>query len=171
MTIQFGSVTHANSLAQLLQKVFTQTYAAAIPPDTLRRYLNQEFSPAALALKLADPYAVSLIAEVNGEVIACSRVEPQPLPHQPQQAGTAELTKLYVDADFHGRGIAAKVMERTEAAAQERGWHTLWLCVWEHNPRAISFYRKHGFAEVGHTEVHVEDIVFHDLVMTKELND
>ena len=171
MLIRPALTTDADVVACILQRIFTQTYAAAIPPDTLRRYLTQEFSPATLALKLAAPYALNLIAEVNGEVIAFSRVEPQPLPHQPAQASTAELTKLYVDADFHGRGIAAQVLARTVAAAQERGWRTLWLCVWEHNPRAIAFYRKHGFAEVGHTEVHVEDIVFHDLVMTKELND
>jgi ribosomal protein S18 acetylase RimI-like enzyme len=25
----------------------------------------------------------------------------------------------------------------------------MWLGVWEHNPRAIAFYHKHGFVDVG----------------------
>jgi ribosomal protein S18 acetylase RimI-like enzyme len=29
------------------------------------------------------------------------------------------------------------------------GARTLWLGVWERNPRAIAFYRKCGFTEVG----------------------
>ena len=33
--------------------------------------------------------------------------------------------------------------------AQRRGHDTLWLGVWEHNPRARAFYRKWGFVEVG----------------------
>ncbi len=171
MTIRLANITDAQAIAHLLQRVFTQTYATAIPPATLSRYLAQEFSPAALALKLADPNAINLIAEASGNIIAFSGIEPQPIPHHPEQANTAELTKFYVDANFHGRGIAAQLLARALESAKQRGWRTLWLCVWEHNSRAIAFYQKHGFAQVSHTEVYVEDIVFHDLVMTKDLHD
>jgi ribosomal protein S18 acetylase RimI-like enzyme len=30
-----------------------------------------------------------------------------------------------------------------------QGAHTLWLGVWEHNARAIAFYRKYGFQRIG----------------------
>ena len=39
----------------------------------------------------------------------------------------------------------AAVME----AAQTAGARHLWLGVWEHNPRAIRFYAKCGFVDVG----------------------
>ena len=35
------------------------------------------------------------------------------------------------------------------ARAGRGGADQVWLGVWEHNPRAIAFYRKHGFVEVG----------------------
>ncbi len=31
----------------------------------------------------------------------------------------------------------------------KRGNDVVWLGVWEHNPRAIAFYKKIGFREVG----------------------
>jgi ribosomal protein S18 acetylase RimI-like enzyme len=34
-------------------------------------------------------------------------------------------------------------------AAEAAGARTLWLGVWERNPRAIAFYRKAGFVDVG----------------------
>jgi ribosomal protein S18 acetylase RimI-like enzyme len=34
-------------------------------------------------------------------------------------------------------------------AARARGARTLWLGVWERNERAIAFYRKSRFADVG----------------------
>ena len=34
-------------------------------------------------------------------------------------------------------------------AARAAGARTLWLGVWERNARAIAFYRKSGFDEVG----------------------
>ena len=38
------------------------------------------------------------------------------------------------------------------AAARARGAQTVWLGVWEHNARAIAFYHKHGFEDVGSHE-------------------
>jgi ribosomal protein S18 acetylase RimI-like enzyme len=61
------------------------------------------------------------------------------------------------------------LLAETLDAARQRGWRTLWLCAWQHNPRAIAFYRKHGFVQVGHTEVLVEDVVFHDFIMSRRL--
>ena len=34
-------------------------------------------------------------------------------------------------------------------AARARGAQTLWLGVWERNPRAVAFYEKYGFTRVG----------------------
>ena len=33
--------------------------------------------------------------------------------------------------------------------ARAMGGRTLWLAVWQRNPRAIAFYRKYGFRDVG----------------------
>lgn len=45
-------------------------------------------------------------------------------------------------------------MDAAIAAARARGGETLWLGVWERNPRAVTFYAKYGFTRVGeHTFV------------------
>jgi ribosomal protein S18 acetylase RimI-like enzyme len=59
------------------------------------------------------------------------------------------LWRFYVDRSRHGQGIASQLMAAVEAAAMERGARTLWLGVWERNPRAVAFYRKYGFERVG----------------------
>ena len=60
-----------------------------------------------------------------------------------------ELKRLYVVRAWHGRGVAHALMEAAIAAARARGAQTLWLGVWEHNPRAFAFYSKYGFTRVG----------------------
>jgi ribosomal protein S18 acetylase RimI-like enzyme len=45
--------------------------------------------------------------------------------------------------------VAHALMTAALAAAVERGAETIWLGVWERNPRAIAFYRKWGFEDVG----------------------
>ena len=60
-----------------------------------------------------------------------------------------ELQRFYVDRAWHGRGIAQRVMAAARDAARQLGGRTFWLGVWERNPRAIAFYEKCGFRDVG----------------------
>jgi ribosomal protein S18 acetylase RimI-like enzyme len=60
-----------------------------------------------------------------------------------------ELKRLYVARACHGQGVAQALMDAALDAARARGAQTMWLGVWERNPRAVAFYRKYGFTRVG----------------------
>jgi diamine N-acetyltransferase len=49
------------------------------------------------------------------------------------------------------------------------GAAALWLGVWEHNPRAIRFYEKHGFTTVGEQPFVLGKDPQRDLVMVRPL--
>jgi diamine N-acetyltransferase len=51
----------------------------------------------------------------------------------------------------HGTGLALRLMRRALDAARELGGRYAWLGVWERNARAMAFYRKAGFREIGIT--------------------
>jgi diamine N-acetyltransferase len=60
-----------------------------------------------------------------------------------------ELWRFYVDRAAHGTGVAQSLMAAVRDAAVAAGARHLWLGVREHNPRAIRFYAKCGFVDVG----------------------
>jgi ribosomal protein S18 acetylase RimI-like enzyme len=62
---------------------------------------------------------------------------------------TFQLWRFYVDRPWIGRGIAQRLMAAARAEAEALGGETLWLGVWERNLRAMAFYRKCGFVDVG----------------------
>jgi ribosomal protein S18 acetylase RimI-like enzyme len=64
-------------------------------------------------------------------------------------AAPGEVQRLYVAREFHGMGIARSLMLACLDEMNVVRSDVAWLGVWEHNPRAIAFYRKFGFAEVG----------------------
>jgi ribosomal protein S18 acetylase RimI-like enzyme len=65
-----------------------------------------------------------------------------------------ELKRLDVARAWHGQRVAQALMDVALDAARARGARTVWLGVWERNPRAIAFYAKYGFTRVGeHTFV------------------
>jgi GNAT superfamily N-acetyltransferase len=75
--------------------------------------------------------------------------------------------RFYVDRPWIGRGVAQHLMNAALDEARSLGAKTIWLGVWEFNPRAIAFYRKCGFELVGDHEFLFADVVQTDLVMSR----
>lgn len=82
----------------------------------------------------------------------------------------AEIQRLYVDAPWHGTGVARALMDSLLDAAVAGGADVAWLGVWEQNPRAIAFYTKSGFAVVGDHVFVVGEDPQRDLVLAKGLS-
>ena len=80
----------------------------------------------------------------------------------------AELSKLYVLADFHGQGVAAKLMDATLAVAVEWGATRVWLGVNKQNLRAQRFYIKRGFAINGTRIFRLGEHVEDDYLMVRQ---
>lgn len=81
-----------------------------------------------------------------------------------------ELRRLYVDQTQHGKGVAdTLVAEAAHIASRRFGAESLWLGVWEDNPRARRFYSRLGFDEVGEHEFVVGDAVRRDIVMERAM--
>jgi ribosomal protein S18 acetylase RimI-like enzyme len=74
-----------------------------------------------------------------------------------------------VASEWHGRGIAHQLMAAALELMQARRCDAAWLGVWEHNPRAIAFYHKFGFAEVGELPFSLGNDSQRDLVMARPL--
>jgi len=61
-----------------------------------------------------------------------------------------EIRRFYVDAPWHGKGLAQRLMTTVLEFCTGARADMVWLGVWEENPRGIAFYAKCGFAPVGH---------------------
>jgi ribosomal protein S18 acetylase RimI-like enzyme len=59
-------------------------------------------------------------------------------------------------------------MNAVDAAAAARA-RTIWLGVWEHNPRAIAFYLKCGFVDVGRHPFQLGRDVQTDRIMSRDV--
>jgi hypothetical protein len=80
-----------------------------------------------------------------------------------------ELARFYVDSPFHGQGVARKLMDAVVAEATRGEAATLWLGVWERNARAIGFYTKSGFRDVGSHPFQLGGDLQRDRLMVRDL--
>ncbi len=81
------------------------------------------------------------------------------------------LVGVYVSPTHRGRtrGVADALLSAIEAWAAEHGSHLL-LNVHEHNPRAIAFYERHGYAHTGRQQPYILDAAQQELEMVKALH-
>ena len=149
MKIRHGVASDATVLAALARDTFFDTFAATNDAGDLAIHLDRAYGVAQQAAELADPHIVSLLVEVDGRAIGYAQVRDGEVPTCVAGARAIELWRFYVLRQWHGQGIAQALMARVRAEAAARGAATLWLGVWDRNPRGQAFYRKCGFVDVG----------------------
>jgi ribosomal protein S18 acetylase RimI-like enzyme len=172
--IRAASAEDASSLSRFAAEVFRETFAEQNQPEDIERYLADAFTAEQQAQEISDPHGVVLLAEIADgaaapDLIGYAHIVSGAAP--PAVAGPApfELRRLYVAPGWHGRGVARALMDEAIRAARMRGARTLWLGVWERNPRAINFYLKYGFTRVGDQTFVLGDDHQTDWVLTLSL--
>jgi ribosomal protein S18 acetylase RimI-like enzyme len=121
--------------------------------------------------ELAAPDRVTLLAEMEGRLAGYAQLREGPVPACVTGADPVEILRFYVDSRWHGQGIARALMGEILARARAMGRRTVYLAVWERNARAIAFYRKAGFREVGAQPFRLGKDVQTDQVMMRGLED
>lgn len=172
--IRAATPDDAAALTRLAAATFCDTFAPDNSPDDIAAYVNATFTPELQAAELLEPGAVVLVAGECGapdDLIAYAHIGAGPTPESVVGFGPAlELRRFYVAAPWHGQGVAQHLMRRVLSTAAQLGARTLWLGVWERNARAIAFYRKLGFRQVGSQRFQLGSDMQTDWVMQRALD-
>jgi GNAT superfamily N-acetyltransferase len=157
-------------LAALAERTFRETYSAENTAENMERYVSEHFGLARQEAELRDPRKSTLVAEVDGRAAGYAQLARSEPPPSVTTPAPLEVVRFYVDRPWHGQGVAQTLMAAAVETARAAGARTLWLGVWERNERAIAFYRKSDFADVG-TQTFVLGIDHQrDLVLARSLD-
>jgi diamine N-acetyltransferase len=142
---------------QLLQRllpvarhIFRETFAQKFEPEAFEAFLEEVYGPGG---SMSREFALSdvhwRVASCDGEPVGYVKLTPLRAPAKGAAAGAMELQQIYLSAEWHGRGIADRMMEWAVDAARRIGAPELYLTVFDDNHRAKRFYARHDFLEVG----------------------
>lgn len=115
----------------------------------MARYLKERLSGNRLGAEMNDPGSSFFFAELGGKVIGYMKLNTGNAQTEPMADDSMEVERIYVLRAHQGAGVGQALLDRALAQAREQHMHEMWLGVWEHNPRAIAFYRRNGFEEFG----------------------
>lgn len=164
-----GDRGDAVTVAALATQVFLDTYATdGVRPDLAREAFHH-YSEQAFLARLADPARRFVLAEMPGGLVGFAELgiaitgSPAPAIHG------CELVRLYVQPRSQRAGVGSALLAEGETLARAAGASHLWLTVWEGNLRALAFYSRLGYADVGSSTHALEGRAYGNRVVARRL--
>jgi GNAT superfamily N-acetyltransferase len=150
LVIRRATEADAEHLAELARRTFVETFGPDNTAEDMAIHVARSFGADIQLGEIRDARMTTLLAELGSVTVGFAQVHQSPPPACVTGEAPIEVRRFYVDRPYHGRGIAQALMRAVEQTARSLRGRTLWLGVWERNPRAIAFYGKCGFVDVGH---------------------
>ena len=147
--IRPAGAADAGPLARLAERTFRDAFADANAAEDMDLHCRNSYGESIQAAEIRDPARTTLVCEAWGELVGYGQLRQGKSPECVVGRYPLEIQRIYVDAAWHGKGIAQALMASLLEAASARGADVVWLGVWERNPRAMAFYGKSGFLPVG----------------------
>jgi ribosomal protein S18 acetylase RimI-like enzyme len=159
----------AERLAELARTTFQAAFAHRNTPENMTLYVDQAFSVENIAEELTDPASTFIWAEQTGIPAGYAKLRRGPAETCVTGPKPVELERIYANSDLIGAGVGKTLLHTSIKMAQSEGFQTLWLGVWEDNERAIEFYHRQGFVDVGEHEFMLGDARQTDLIMQLDM--
>ncbi|RYE24132.1 MAG: GNAT family N-acetyltransferase [Sphingobacteriales bacterium] len=147
--IDESGILDAQLLAQLGAQTFYDAFASFNKEEDMDDYMNTSFSEQRIAEEMIVPGAVFYIAYKDDKAIGFAKTGQKEPPAEIAENTCRELERIYVLKEYQSMKAGEKLLNHCIAKAKEDGLEVLWLGVWEHNNRAVSFYQRLGFERLG----------------------
>ncbi|HTM67444.1 MAG TPA: GNAT family N-acetyltransferase [Flavipsychrobacter sp.] len=146
--IEIKKVTpdEVEQLQQISRGTFFEAFAAENTEENMQQYLRESLSVEKLTEELNDEHSEFYFALLDGGVIGYLKVNFGQSQTDIKDDKALEIERIYVLRQFYGKSIGQLLYEKAQQIAWEKNADYIWLGVWEHNLRAIRFYKKNGFA-------------------------
>lgn len=166
-TYRDGTTEDVAAIDRVFRQSFCDTFAHLYRPADLESFLAR-FTAEAWTEEMRDPRFAFRVAQAGGEVVGYAKLGPLVLPVDAAEPA-AELRQIYILKEWHGRGIAAALMDWAIGEARRRGCRELYLTVYVDNHRARRVYDRYGFVPVGPYHFMVGEQADEDIIMRLKL--
>jgi diamine N-acetyltransferase len=151
-------------------KTFRDTFEAVNTPGDMKLYLDKNFNDERIGREIGEEGSVFFLAFDGDDAVGFARVRRGENQSGLNAQNFLEIERLYAVKEHHGKQVGKVLMQTCLDYSKQQGCDTVWLGVWEHNPRAIAFYEKWGFEKFGAHDFLLGTDLQTDILMKKKLN-
>jgi ribosomal protein S18 acetylase RimI-like enzyme len=161
------TIQDVDALATIGSATFLESFAGILEGASILMHCRKQHSPETYRKYLAHPETQAWLAVVqpgDAPVGYAMLTEPDlPLPDITE--ADIELKRIYLFSRFQRSGAGKMLFQQALSAASEAGRKRMLLGVHAENARALAFYRKNGFEQVGVRTFQIGAMVYDDLVL------
>jgi len=171
LTIRRAHHHDAKELSMLAERTFRDAFAPMNTAEDMDLHCRTNYSEALQLQEISNPNRVTLLCEHAGKLVGFGQLRWDKAPSCVVAAVPGEIQRLYVASHCHGTGVGRDIMNACIDEMSSHRSDVVWLGVWERNPRAIAFYRKFGFVEVGEHAFSLGREAQRDIIMARPVTD
>ena len=136
-------------LQEISRTTFVETYASFNTEENMHHYLEVDFGLDQLSKELSNKESEFYLLESENQIIGYIKLNTGKAQTESHELNNLEIERIYVLKEFYGKSLGQVLCDKAIERAEQMKAPSLWLGVWEKNPRAIRFYEKNEFVPFG----------------------
>jgi len=144
-----ATVGDAALIAKLGSQTFLEAHGHSGTKSEIKIFIDNTYNEAAIAAEFENQNVLYYLILVNNVVAGYSKLEIHAGNDLIGATQIAKLDRFYLLKEFYGQNLGLKFLKFNIEIAQQHAQKGMWLRVWVENGRAIKFYEKNGFINVG----------------------
>ncbi|WP_353777896.1 GNAT family N-acetyltransferase [Winogradskyella sp. 3972H.M.0a.05] len=170
INIKIATEAHAETLALLGRVTYIESHGHFIGNENdLSEYVKTAFSVSKTRDDINDPNTIFYIISVDELPVGYVKLVLGTTHKSVSSENNCQLERIYILNDFIPLKLGHQLMDYIEEKVKEMQLNTIWLSVYIENKRAIRFYQKNGYQEVGISTFLVNGKGFENLVFSKQI--
>lgn len=169
ISTRYATIEDAELIAELSRRTFYDSFASQNSKEDMDKFMNEQFAKEALVKEVGAEGNIFLLAFTKNEVAGYVRIREGEKRKEFAGKTSIEIARIYSVQHSIGKGIGSALMQKCLEIAKEMKREIIWLGVWEHNKRAIDFYKKWGFEKFGEHDFVLGYDVQTDWLMKREI--
>jgi ribosomal protein S18 acetylase RimI-like enzyme len=149
INIRVANAADAEMIADLSYRTFCDAFASFNTQENMDKFIRNDFNKKKLIAQVSEPGNIFLLAYQHDELTGYVRLFESHNPPELGETDAIEISRIYVENKITSKGIGSLLMQKCIDVAREKNRKIIWLGVWEHNTRAIAFYKRSGFEIFG----------------------
>ena len=154
-------------LRELAIQTYDETFHIYNSPENMSAYLEKAFNRNQLLEELNNPFSKFFLLYVEEKAVAYLKTNEKEAQTDVFDPDSLEIERIYVKQEYQRSGLGRKLIEVGIGLALKQHLKYVWLGVWEHNTKALKFYRNIGFKKFGSHEFIMGDDHQIDILLKK----
>lgn len=168
--IQKATPNDTVTLAHLAKTTWEESHGHYIADkNDLTTYLDKNFSVSRTEADLNNPKIHFYIIYVNDIPAGYAKLNVDEINEHVDSKRTSRLERIFIQNEFIPLKLGKQLLTFVEKKAKVLQVDSIWLTVYIKNKRAIRFYEKNEFIDVGHLNFIVNGKAYDNIVFSKAI--